>query len=454
MSELDQERILTVKGPAGQRPRHGGCQKVAGALVHPYALSPNWSQRHKIYPVVERDQLTSLLEDSLRRMHLTDLQRRPLTAFVQNGGRRTHVGGGTRLPGGKIQFTREDSNHAEAFWHRHFAMNEILNTTLTLGHHTLTVLELLESLMVFLVLAHCGGGHASSCVREAQRNSGMDEGKQFIVRRLVTSVVWALAAMVALSVLGVDLTALWAGSAALLVGVGIGLQGFFNDVISGFVLLFEGGVAVGNVLEVDGKLVRVERIDLRSTRVVTVAGELIVLPNSKVAGEAVVNLTQGDSAMRIRVNVGVAYGSDVDLVMRLLSRGHGRAARSAFHPSTRGVLPRVCRLLLDFSVMGWLDDPWDRMGIQSRVRTAIDAKFRAHGVTIPFPQRDLHLPPRSPGRLSVFENSAGMARKCMFSEVRPRNVFWTKVNTKSISFIRRTSSNRSPMPKPMASNRP
>ena len=79
--------------------------------------------------------------------------------------------------------------------------------------------------------------------------------------------------MVALSVLGVDLTALWAGSAALLVGVGIGLQGFFNDVVSGFVLLFEG-VAVGNVLEVDGELVRVERIG----RVVTVAGELIVCP--------------------------------------------------------------------------------------------------------------------------------------------------------------------------------
>ena len=197
-------------------------------------------------------------------------------------------------------------------------MNELLNHTFTLGHHSVSVLELVEATTV-IVLARIGLVLVRRGLRRARRVSSMDEGKQFIIRRLLTSVVWTLAAMGVLSVLGVDLTALWAGSAALLVGVGIGLQGFFNDVISGFVLLFEGGVAVGNVLEVDGELVRVERIDLRSTRVVTLAGELIVLPNSKVAGEAVVNLSQGDGAMRIRVNVGVAYGSDVALVTRVLS---------------------------------------------------------------------------------------------------------------------------------------
>lgn len=278
-------------------------------------------------------------------------------------------------------------------------MNDLFNTTLTLGHHSLTVLELVEALLVFLV-ARIVLAVVRRGLRRAQRLSRMDEGKQFIVRRLVTSVVWALAAMVALSVLGVDLTALWAGSAALLVGVGIGLQGFFNDVISGFVLLFEGGVAVGNVLEVDGKLVRVERIDLRSTRVVTVAGELIVLPNSKVAGEAVVNLTQGDSAMRIRVNVGVAYGSDVDLVMRLLSEAMSEQPEVRSTPQPAVFFQEFADSSLNFSVMGWLDDPWDRMGIQSRVRTSIDAKFRAHGVTIPFPQRDLHIvtsPEGAPG---------------------------------------------------------
>ena len=269
-------------------------------------------------------------------------------------------------------------------------MNELLNHTFTLGHHSVSVLELVEATAV-VVLARIGLALVRRGLRRARRVSSMDEGKQFIIRRLLTSVVWTLAAMGVLSVLGVDLTALWAGSAALLVGVGIGLQGFFNDVISWFVLLFEGGVAVGNVLEVDGELVRVERIDLRSTRVVTVAGELIVLPNSKVAGEAVVNLSQGDGAMRIRVNVGVAYGSDVALVTRVLSEAMALQPEVRKDPQPAVFFQDFGESSLDFSVMGWLDDPWDRMGIQSRVRTAIDAKFREHGIVVPFPQRDVHV---------------------------------------------------------------
>ena len=269
-------------------------------------------------------------------------------------------------------------------------MNELLNHTFTLGHHSVSVLELVEGTTV-IVLARIGLVLVRRGLRRARRVSSMDEGKQFIIRRLLTSVVWTLAAMGVLSVLGVDLTALWAGSAALLVGVGIGLQGFFNDVISGFVLLFEGGVAVGNVLEVDGELVRVERIDLRSTRVVTAAGELIVLPNSKVAGEAVVNLSQGDGAMRIRVNVGVAYGSDVALVSRVLFEAMALQPEVRKDPQPAVFFQDFGESSLDFSVMGWLDDPWDRMGIQSRVRTVIDAKFREHGIVVPFPQRDVHV---------------------------------------------------------------
>ena len=268
-------------------------------------------------------------------------------------------------------------------------MNEFLSQSLDLGHHHVTVLQVLEAIAV-LVLARIGLAIARRGLNRAAARA-MDAGKTFILGRLLTSVVWAVAAMVALSTLGVDLTALWAGSAALLVGVGIGLQGFFNDVVSGFVLLFEGGVAVGNVLEVDGELVRVERIDLRSTRVVTVTGELIVLPNSKVAGEAVTNLSQGDSAMRIRVDVGVAYGSDVALVMRLLSEAMAAQPEVLSTPAPAVFFQDFADSSLHFSVTGWLDDPWDRMGIQSRVRLAIDKGFRAHNVTIPFPQRDLHI---------------------------------------------------------------
>jgi small-conductance mechanosensitive channel len=269
-------------------------------------------------------------------------------------------------------------------------LNQFLTTSFELGHHVFTVLDLVEVVGV-LILARVVLGILRRALRRAERFSTLDEGKRFIVHRMVSSVVWTLATLFVLSVLGLNLTAIWAGSAALLVGVGIGLQGFFNDVISGFVLLFEGGVAVGNILEVDGQLVKVERIDLRSTRVVSVKGELLVLPNAKMAGDAVINLSQGGPSSRIDVAVGVAYGSDVQRVKDLLLEAISEQPEIRKSPEPAVFFQDFGDSSLDFSVMGWLDHSWDRMAIKSRVREAIDAKFRAHGIAIPFPQRDLHL---------------------------------------------------------------
>ena len=270
------------------------------------------------------------------------------------------------------------------------AVNEFLTTSFEIGHHVFTVFDLVEVVGVIL-LARVILGILRRALRRAERFSTLDEGKRFIVHRMVSSIVWTVATLFVLSVLGLDLTAVWAGSAALLVGVGIGLQGFFNDVISGFVLLFEGGVSVGNILEVDGELVKVERIDLRSTRVVSVKGELLVLPNAKMAGDAVVNLSQGGPSCRMEVRVGVAYGSDVDKVQALLIEAMTEQPEILSSPEPTVFFRDFGDSSLDFVVMGWLSNPWDRLAIQSRVRVSIDAKFRANGVSIPFPQRDLHV---------------------------------------------------------------
>lgn len=269
-------------------------------------------------------------------------------------------------------------------------MNEILNTAIHIGHHSLTVLDLVE--LVLLVLgARLVLGILKRALRRAARFSALEQGKRFMVHRLVATGVWSLTLVSALSILGMDLTAVWAGSAALLVGVGIGLQGFFNDVVSGFVLLFEGGVSVGNVLEVDGQLVKVERIDLRSTRVVSIDGELMVLPNSKVSGETVVNLTQGDEAMRIHVSVGVAYGSDIQQVEQLLLASMSAVPEVLKSPKPVVYFEDFGDSSLDFVVVGWIQEPWVRRAVRSAVRANIDARFRECGIQIPFPQRDLHV---------------------------------------------------------------
>lgn len=212
-----------------------------------------------------------------------------------------------------------------------------------------------------------------------------------MVMRLVRTVVYFLVIVVALDTAGIDLTVFWASSAALLVGVGIGLQNFFNDVVSGFVLLFEGGVRVGDELEIDGMMVRVERIDLRSTRVITRFGNLIVIPNGLISGQTVRNFTQGERATLIQLDVSVAYGTDVQQVKEILLEA-ARAEDEVVKKSETAVLFNdFAESSLKFTVYFWIEKPFLQNLVSSNIRFRINEAFRANGITIPFPQRDVHL---------------------------------------------------------------
>ena len=223
------------------------------------------------------------------------------------------------------------------------------------------------------------------------RKTNIEEGKRFMILRLLRTLIYAISSAIALETIGVDLTLLWASSAALLVGVGIGLQNFFNDVISGFVLLFEGGVRVGDELEVDGMLVRVERIDLRSTRVITRYGNLIVMPNGLISGQTVRNFTQGDTASMLEVKVGVAYGSDAKMVERILIECANSEPLVIRRKETAALFQDFADSSLNFSVYFWVNQPWSRRVISSNIRFSIDEAFRKEGIRIPFPQRDIHV---------------------------------------------------------------
>lgn len=261
---------------------------------------------------------------------------------------------------------------------------------LTIGKYSITVLDAFVVLCIFLLaqgLLRLGRLFLNrSMVRRK-----VDKGKQFMIRRMWRTLVYLIAGMSALSTVGVDMKVLFAGSAALLVGVGIGLQSFFNDVVSGFVLLFEGGVRVGDELEVDGSVVRVERIDLRSTRVVSRSGDLIVLPNGMFSGQSVRNYTQGRDRTRIDVRVGVAYGSDTALVSELLKQAMRAQPEVDEGEEVVVVFDDFGDSALVFEVRSWIRSPWTIDRMKSDVRFRIDALFREHGVVVPFPQQDVHL---------------------------------------------------------------
>jgi small-conductance mechanosensitive channel len=269
-------------------------------------------------------------------------------------------------------------------------MKEFLNTTIELGSFELSFRSILLFFSV-IAAAQVVIWSVRYLLRKFLRNTNFEEGTRFMVMRLVRTVVYFLVIVVALDTAGIELTVFWASSAALLVGVGIGLQNFFNDVVSGFVLLFEGGVRVGDELEVDGMMVRVERIDLRSTRVITRFGNLIVIPNGLISGQTVRNFTQGENATLIQLDVGVAYGSDVERVKAILLEAANAEEEVVKKPQTAVLFNDFGESSLQFTVCFWIEKPFLRKLVSSNIRFRIDEAFRANGIRIPFPQRDVHV---------------------------------------------------------------
>ena len=269
-------------------------------------------------------------------------------------------------------------------------INDFLSKSIQLGSYVLSMERALAVLLT-LILGHVTFMLFKWALRRALKLKHIEEGRRFLIVRLMRTLIYVITFFIVIEVLGFNLTVIWAGSAALLVGVGIGLQGFFNDVISGFVLLFEGGVRVGDELEIDGDLVKVKGIALRATRVETVDGDLVVMPNSKIAGNSVMNFSQGLTSTRICVSVGVAYGSDVELVRQLLLEAMTAQPQIVKSPSPQVIFSEFGDSALNFEVRGWVHSPWNRMVIKSDIRFRIDKVFRTNKIKIPFPQRELYI---------------------------------------------------------------
>lgn len=218
-----------------------------------------------------------------------------------------------------------------------------------------------------------------------------DPGNQYAIYQIISYLVWIVAFVFALETLGVKVTILIAGSAALLVGVGLGLQQTFNDIVSGAILLVEGSTKVGDVLDIDGQVVILQKIGLRASKVINRDDIVIFIPNSMIVTNKVINWSHQLQETRFKVSVGVAYGSNIDLVLRLLEES------AAEHPVCSKTRPPDARFIefgdssLNFIVLFWSKEMFTIDKSLSDIRRNIDRKFRENGITIPFPQRDLHI---------------------------------------------------------------
>lgn len=223
------------------------------------------------------------------------------------------------------------------------------------------------------------------------RRSKVDRGSQYALNRLLTYFAYLIGVLLVLQTAGFSLIGLWTGAAALLVGIGIGLQQTFNDLICGIIILFERSVKVGDYLDMGGtdRIGVVRKIGARTSQVETRDNIILYIPNSKLIGDSVINLSQTKSRARFHVVVGVAYGSDTSLVKKLLldaADKHGLVLKSP-KPSVRFL--DFGSSSLDFKLLFYTSDFARVEDTRSDLRFLIDSAFRSHGIEIPFPQRDL-----------------------------------------------------------------
>ena len=263
---------------------------------------------------------------------------------------------------------------------------EILN----LNNHTFRVSDVVTVLMI-LAITRLFLFFIKKAIFRKHRFKKMDSGNTYALYHIIKYIIWILAIGFVLEAIGIKVTLLLAGSAALLVGIGLGLQQTFNDVISGIILLSERSIKIDDILEIDGDIVKIETIGLRTSKALNRDDISIILPNSLITTSKVINWSHQNHKTRFRIGVGVAYGSDVDQVIKILEE-------SAFeHPEVTNRELVEARLMnfgnssLDFELLFFSKNIFRIGKAKSDIRRIICKKLTENNIVIPFPQMDLHI---------------------------------------------------------------
>jgi small-conductance mechanosensitive channel len=220
---------------------------------------------------------------------------------------------------------------------------------------------------------------------------GVERGVRVSIKRLVHYILIFVGFLLAISALGFEITKLTIILSALGVGIGFGLQGVVNNFVSGLILLFERPVRVGDYIEMGGNWSEIKRIGLRATTVQTFDQADVIIPNADLVTNQVTNWTLSNRRARLIIPVGVAYGSDVPLVIEALMACADAHEMVVKTPAPQVLFQRFGESSLDFQLRVWVKDVDYRLTTGSELHQEIDRRFRDAGIEIAFPQRDLHL---------------------------------------------------------------
>ncbi|WP_120202778.1 mechanosensitive ion channel family protein [Ichthyenterobacterium magnum] len=268
-------------------------------------------------------------------------------------------------------------------------VKEILNYNFQFSENIhITVKTILIVIVIMVLTALLLKGIKNLVTRKLPAN---DKPKFKSVFSFVRYFIYLVVLLITMQNMGVQLTAILTASAALLVGVGLALQTFFQDIISGIFILIDQSVHVGDIIEIDGKVGRVVEIKLRTTRAVTIDNKVLVIPNHKYLTSILYNWTENGVLTRESVSVGVAYGTDVEKVKLLLIEAANSNTSVLDKPEPLVLFADFGESSLDFKIIFTINNSFEASIVKSEVRFKINELFKENNITIPFPQRDIYI---------------------------------------------------------------
>jgi small-conductance mechanosensitive channel len=280
-------------------------------------------------------------------------------------------------------------------WHLFDSIGEawhaIVSAGFTFGDKIISVKMLLIALAALYVTILLSRLLRSLLEEEVFPRRQMDRGVRDSINKLLHYAILAFGVLMALSLAGIELKNFAVLAGALGIGIGFGLQNIVNNFVSGLILLFERPIKVGDMIVLDGEWGTVRKIGLRSTTVETFDESEVIVPNSILVSEKVTNWTLSSEQSRIVVPVGVAYGSDLEKVLRILYEAANQHPRVLDAPPPSAIFTAFGASSLDFELRVWATSVSERLVIKNDLLLYIDRRFREESVEIPFPQRDLHL---------------------------------------------------------------
>jgi potassium efflux system protein len=243
----------------------------------------------------------------------------------------------------------------------------------------------------------------------AGASNRVDESVRYSLSRVVTYALYFVSFLLVLGVLGFDITSIAVAAGGLGIGLGFGLQTIASNFVSGLILLFERPIRIGDRISLsdpaadplDTRNGFVRAINLRATVIETVDNLILIVPNSEFVNTTIINWSQGAPRIRLRLLIGVSYSSDIDQVTRILLESAAAHESVLDDPAPDVYFVDTADSALEFQLLAWIAEIPRRRKIESDLRYDIVRRFRAEGVTIPFPQRDVHLKGLEPERLPI-----------------------------------------------------